>query len=506
VGGLERLLANHRRITPFVGMGATIAAFPESPFARWQGLLEDGIRTCEEFGLSTEWAESTTARLRTGDLIAHLAIADEISRRLAEIGEWNDWIKGTVGRLRVPGSSPMHAAICRLNRIVLTTNYDRLLEEASNRKSLHSRQAIEVRETINTGEHEAVIHLQGVATSPESVILGNWREGLHDDMTVYFWTEILLSRRLLFIGCGSGLHDSDIDPALQFVEFVSSAHQNTISREEPELSEHYILVPGYDLAGARTAFSGSKVVPVAYGLEYSDLERFLIDLIDGREPRPSQNVRDYVFSPHRTANVKVSRDSRSHSERASANQRNGRTALKKPEPITQQPGVHEPTVKEDELSASSTQASRGRRAFVVHGHDGDVKYQVAGFLEKITGERPVILHEQVDSGRTIIEKFEDYASEAGFAVVLLTADDRGRASNENKLRPRARQNVVFELGFFLGRLGRDRVVALYQPGVELPSDLSGVLYKPLTGNWHTELARELRAAGINVDLKKLLLE
>jgi predicted nucleotide-binding protein len=145
---------------------------------------------------------------------------------------------------------------------------------------------------------------------------------------------------------------------------------------------------------------------------------------------------------------------------------------------------------------------QGMKIFVVHGHDGDVKLQVAEYLQSVTGERPVILHEQPDSGRTIIEKFEAHASEAGFAVVLLTADDEGSAKSQPP-NPRARQNVVLELGYFLGRLGRARVVALYETGVELPSDLNGVLYKPLSGNWHTELARELRAAGINADLSKL---
>src|ERR1700722_18196418 len=82
---------------------------------------------------------------------------------------------------------------------------------------------------------------------------------------------------------------------------------------------------------------------------------------------------------------------------------------------------------------------QGTKIFVVHGHDGDTKYQVVEFLEKVTGDRPVVLHEQPDSGRTIIEKFEDHASEAKFAVVLLTADDEGRAKGEPDLRKRARQ-------------------------------------------------------------------
>jgi predicted nucleotide-binding protein len=174
------------------------------------------------------------------------------------------------------------------------------------------------------------------------------------------------------------------------------------------------------------------------------------------------------------------------------------------ESIRQQLGLYGPEVKETGMTGTTVRSPQGNKVFLVHGHDGDIKLQVAEFLERITGERPIILHEQADSSRTIIEKFEEYASEAGFAVVLLTADDVGRAQGAASLSPRARQNVVLELGFFFGALGRRRVVALYEQGVELPSDIAGVLYKPLTGNWHTELAKELRAAEIDIDMGKLL--
>jgi predicted nucleotide-binding protein len=162
--------------------------------------------------------------------------------------------------------------------------------------------------------------------------------------------------------------------------------------------------------------------------------------------------------------------------------------------------------KSVEISAiqdGSVSPHLGDKIFIVHGHDGDTKLQVAEFLESITGERPVILHEQADSGRTVIEKFEAHASEAGFAIILLTADDLGKAKGSGELNPRARQNVVLEFGYFMGKLGRGRVAALYEAGVELPSDVSGVLYKSLAGNWHTELIRELKAANINVDPSKL---
>ncbi len=139
--------------------------------------------------------------------------------------------------------------------------------------------------------------------------------------------------------------------------------------------------------------------------------------------------------------------------------------------------------------------------FVVHGHDGERKLEVAEFIERVTGSRPTILHEQANRGRTIIEKFEGHAAEAGFAVVLLTGDDVGGVKG-GSLQPRARQNVVLELGFFMGSLGRSHVAALYEEGVELPSDIDGLLYLPLAGDWQMQLAREMRAAGIDVDLNK----
>ena len=139
--------------------------------------------------------------------------------------------------------------------------------------------------------------------------------------------------------------------------------------------------------------------------------------------------------------------------------------------------------------------------FVVHGHDGERKLEVAGFIERVTGSRPTILHEQANRGRTIIEKFEGHAGDAGFAVVLLTSDDVGGVNAES-LQPRARQNVVLELGFFMGSLGRSNVAALFEEGVELPSDIDGVLYVPLAGDWKLQLAKEMRAAGIDVDLNR----
>ena len=145
------------------------------------------------------------------------------------------------------------------------------------------------------------------------------------------------------------------------------------------------------------------------------------------------------------------------------------------------------------------------RVFLVHGRNEGVREAVARFVESL--DLPVtILHEKPNQGRTIIDKFEAYA-DVGFAVILLTGDDKGGLAGDlpKSYRPRARQNVILELGFFLGRIGRERVCVLYEPGVEIPSDYSGVLFVELDPGkgWHFQLAREMRAAGLDVDMNKL---
>jgi predicted nucleotide-binding protein len=155
-------------------------------------------------------------------------------------------------------------------------------------------------------------------------------------------------------------------------------------------------------------------------------------------------------------------------------------------------------------------ASLSNKVFVVHGHAEDMKQAAARTLTTL-GLDAVILHERPNQGRTIIEKFED-SSDVGFAVVLLSPDDMAYpASVEHKKatpRPRARQNVVMELGFFLAKLGRDCVFTLYKQAddFELPSDIQGVLYTSYDtgGSWRFSLAQELKAANYDVDANKLL--
>ncbi len=142
--------------------------------------------------------------------------------------------------------------------------------------------------------------------------------------------------------------------------------------------------------------------------------------------------------------------------------------------------------------------------FVVHGHDDAAKNEVARFIQQ-AGLRPVILHEQPNKGKTVIEKFEGYGGAAGFAVVVLTPDDVGGPDAAN-LHPRARQNVVGEMFWFAGKVGRERVCALKKGDLEIPSDFAGVVYTEMDdrGAWKAELLRELRAAGYQVDWEKAL--
>jgi predicted nucleotide-binding protein len=162
------------------------------------------------------------------------------------------------------------------------------------------------------------------------------------------------------------------------------------------------------------------------------------------------------------------------------------------------------------LSAGNTeikiQRSKSKRVFVVHGHDGEARETVARFLSKVELE-PVILHEQPNRGRTIIEKVEANA-DVGFAVILLTPDDVGRSAKASAaaLEPRARQNVLLELGYFMAKLGRENVCALKRGAVEIPTDIFGVVWTEFddAGGWRQALARELNAAGYQLDWNRVM--
>lgn len=144
------------------------------------------------------------------------------------------------------------------------------------------------------------------------------------------------------------------------------------------------------------------------------------------------------------------------------------------------------------------------KIFIVHGHNNELKLEVEKIINKL-GIQSVILHEQPNGGKTIIEKFEKY-SDVHYAVVILTADDIGKSKMEDDYKNRARQNVIFELGYFIGKLGRDNVMALCDKDIEIHSDISGFVYTEIdkNGYWKNELIRELRENGFKIDANKII--
>lgn len=164
------------------------------------------------------------------------------------------------------------------------------------------------------------------------------------------------------------------------------------------------------------------------------------------------------------------------------------------QPLQPPPSVLSPT-------ARTPIARNKRKVFIVHGRDNEAKQEVARDLSSL-GLEPIILHEQASVGMTIIEKIERYANDADFALILYTPCDHGRGVHETKVpaRHRARQNVVFEHGYLMAKLGRENVCALVKGEIETPNDISGVVYVQLDGfgGWKIEVAKELKACGYEV--------
>lgn len=175
----------------------------------------------------------------------------------------------------------------------------------------------------------------------------------------------------------------------------------------------------------------------------------------------------------------------------------------------------------DEASQSGSEPTRRHsssaldtsKVFIVHGHDDALRSEVARLITQL-GFTPIILHEQPNQGKTIIEKLETH-TETGFAIILVTGDDIGAVKSSlpqikngdiSSIKLRARQNVMLELGLMFGLIGRDRTCILYEPDVEIPSDISGMTWNPIdkNGYWKILVAKELNAAGYSVDLNRLL--
>jgi hypothetical protein len=184
------------------------------------------------------------------------------------------------------------------------------------------------------------------------------------------------------------------------------------------------------------------------------------------------------------------------------------TAINRSEDVTDEfisgpPGYKKEFFKTKEQPYPNSQDNS--KVFIVHGRDEAAKEKVARFVEKL-GLEAIILHEKSSSGRTIIEKIEHY-SNVGFAIVLYTPDDLGNVKDKaEELNGRARQNVVFEHGFLIGRLGRPNVAALVEAPIELPNDISGVVYINMdeASAWQLQIAKEMKACGYKIDMNDLI--
>ena len=157
-----------------------------------------------------------------------------------------------------------------------------------------------------------------------------------------------------------------------------------------------------------------------------------------------------------------------------------------------------------QLPPSSKIMTDSKNVFIIHGRDDGVKETAARFVSDL-GYVPIILHERPSGGKTVIEKFEANA-DVCFVIALLTPDDMGGLSGKKEFKPRARQNVIFEFGYFVGRLSRKRVCALTKGDIEIPSDYAGVVYIPMdpAGAWRMLLLREMKAAGLIIDANKVI--
>ena len=285
---------------PFVGAGFSVAVTGGVAEASWTGLLKDGIRECERVvsSLPPGWAGQMRDQLENTDTINCIGIADQIVRRLREVGGgtgYDSWIQGAMGRLRPgPGGEQIIAAVRDLakDRIIVTTNYDTLIEDPETQW-----------ESVTwTDDHyksaqfisRIVVHLHGLPRDPRSIILGSADyERLGTDINRIFETSLFNTLRFIFIGCGSGLNDPHIGLLLKLVNrMYPPKRPEDPEHKRPE--ESYLLVRGGELRQFHEYRLPSFIAPVAYGRTFKDLGPFLQKLAAGEEINVSQDPEFYA--------------------------------------------------------------------------------------------------------------------------------------------------------------------------------------------------------------------
>ena len=281
--------------TPFVGAGLSLAITNGVAFASRRDLLLSGIEVCERVGLPlpSGWAGHMKDLLNDADVITYVVVADEITRRLRAVRggkEFDSWIQSTVGRLRpTPPGRHTIEAVRSLGNVVITTNYDTLIEDLEPR--WRSSTWTDPQYASAFKDREVVLHLNGVAGKPHSVILGSadYQSFSSMQLAQILNKSLFFSRRFIFIGFGDSLSDPSITPLIDFV--------NNFMPEES--TEHYILVKGSQLREFIEHPLSPSIVPVAYGDSPSDLAFFLQGLAAGEEIAVSQDPHSYIARPGR---------------------------------------------------------------------------------------------------------------------------------------------------------------------------------------------------------------
>ncbi len=238
-----------------------------------------------------------------------------------------------------------------------------------------------------------------------------------------------------------------------------------------------------------------------YQVWYTKTETALIKTFDGEESRHVKDFNDIFFPRGEGSDTTDSDRQRSYIGNLESAEAVLLAAINEIEEYWEDEQV------ETSSQPNKNDSPKGKpKVFIIHGHDEAAKESLARCLEKL-GLEAIILHEQPNRGKTIIEKFENAATDVEYAIALLTPDDLAYNKGDKKnIKPRARQNVIFELGYFCGLLGRKKVCMLYKEGVETPSDYNGVVYTVMDdgGAWKLNLAKEMKQAGLNIDLNNAI--
>ncbi len=263
----------------FVGTGISISATNNNSVAGWQGLLKHGVNHCKQLNqnLSSGWKDRVLGEIESSYMPELLSAAEKIETELKDLGEYDRWLKETVGQLKVLDPSTI-SAIKELESPIITTNYDNLLEQVIGVREITWQDKNKVASFFQEKDN-GIFHLHGHWDHPESIILGirAYQNIINDDMTQLFMRALQLGKSLVFIGFGAGLEDPN------FESFLKHGRTTLFKAEH----RHYRLVKSDQVANARSQHpTGSKVYVLSYGDSYSDLAPFL----QGLKPNPNPTL------------------------------------------------------------------------------------------------------------------------------------------------------------------------------------------------------------------------